>query len=654
MDNNIEEGRPLQALLLQRVAQGNFDHYYEGVEVAHDAGRNLAHVADGPTVSPRLAAHSRRMAQRIYRVAGRVYCAVGYALANVIFVVGDDGLIIVDTTESKEGGEAAWADFCKAAPHAAALPVRAVVYTHNHTDHIGGVRAFAREERVKAGATWIIAHESLMGIVINNAALVGPILSTRAAFTFGIRLEVGPEGNVNAGIGPIHARGQTTFLPPTHTFKDRWDVTLAGVRFEFIYAPSEADDEIIAYLPDLKVLLSAEVIQGECFANVHTIRGTRYRDPVQWVRSIDVMRRIVDQHAAAFMVPAHGRPVAGNANVAELLTAYRDAIAFTHDQAVRFINKGYTPDELAETLPALPAHLAAHAWLGEYYGTVKHSVRQVFSGQLGWFDGDPATLDPVPRAERARRLVALMGGAERVYSEGRSALAAGDARWAAELASYLVRIDTGDAAAKQLKADALRVQGFASDNINWRNWMLTAARELEGKYDDLPYRGGAGFAAADILASLPLENLLQFLAVRVAAERCLDQHHIIAIGFVPDATDNALPGAANEAEKKVPGAATSKATSTGATTSAVTHFVLELRRGVLQVHATHSSALGARAGVAIEITRAGFIALGRGVKFGELAAQGTAKITSGAPAALAAFFDCLEASPQHPPKLASR
>ena len=508
----------------------------------------------------------------------------------------------------------------KAAPHADNLPVRAVVYTHNHSDHIGGVRAFADEARVNAGDTWIIAHETLMETVINNAALVGPILSTRAAYSFGSHLETGPEGAINAGIGPILARGKSTFLAPTHTFKDKWKVTLAGVRFEFHYAPSEADDEIVMVLPDLKVLLSAEVIQGECFANVHTIRGTRYRDPVQWVRSIDMMRNLVEENGVAFMVPAHGRPVAGNANIAELLTAYRDAIAFTHDQAVRFINKGYTPDELAETLPALPPHLAQHAWLGEYYGTVKHSVRQVFSGQLGWFDGDPATLDPVPRAERARRLVALMGGAARVSEEARNALIAGDARWAAELASYLVRIDTGDTAAKQLKADALRALGFASDNINWRNWMLTAARELEGKYDQLPYRGGAGFSSEDILAGLPLESLLEFLAVRVAAERCLDQQHLIEITFTPDAKT----------------------------------FVLELRRGILQVHAEPAAALRARAGAALEITRHGFIAIGRGKPLTEIAAQGIARIVRGTPDALAAFFACLEAPPQHPAKLASR
>ena len=617
-------GRPLQALLTHRTPQRNFDHYYTGVEVAWDAKRTLAHTADAATASPRLVQHSRRMAQRIYRVAECVYCAVGYALANVIFVVGDGGLVVIDTTESKEGGAAALADFYQAAPHAAALPVRAVIYSHNHSDHIGGVRAFAQAADVQSGATWIIAHDSLMETVINNAALVGQILSTRSAYSFGALLEVGAEGNLNAGIGPVLARGKSTFFAPTHTFKDRWEVTLAGVRFELIHAPSEADDEIIAYLPDLKVLLSAEVIQGECFANVHTIRGTRYRDPVQWVRTIDVMRGMVDGAAIGFMVPAHGRPVAGQANIAELLTAYRDAIAFTHDQAVRFINQGYTPDELAETLPALPAHLAAHAWLGEYYGTVKHSVRQVFSGQLGWFDGDPATLDPLPRAERARRLVALMGGAARVQTAAQAALDGGDARWAAELASYLVRSDAADTTAtqqaKQLKAAALRAQGFASDNINWRNWMLTAARELEGAYDALPYRGGAGFASEDILAALPLENLLQFLTVRVAAERCLDLHLLIALHFTPDQTT----------------------------------YLLELRRGVLQIHASPQEALLERVSARLSLTRAAFIALGRGTPLMELAAQGAVSVTSGKPQALAEFFLCLDPQPKHPPKLASR
>ena len=209
-----------------------------------------------------------------------------------------------------------------------------------------------------------------------------------------------------------------SFFAPTRVFDDKLDIVLAGVRFEFRYAPSEADDEIVMWLPDLGVLLSAEVIQGECLANVHTLRGTRYRDPVRWYQTIDMMRGF----NAAHMVPAHGRPVSGAEHVADVLCVYRDAIQFIHDQTIRHMNFGMSPDELAEAIPALPPHLAGHAWLGEYYGTVKHSVRQVYSGQLGWFDGDPASLDPLPRAERSRRMVEMMGGAEAVRAAARGAL----------------------------------------------------------------------------------------------------------------------------------------------------------------------------------------------------------------------------------------
>jgi alkyl sulfatase BDS1-like metallo-beta-lactamase superfamily hydrolase len=188
-----------------------------------------------------------------------------------------------------------------------------------------------------------------------------------------------------------------SFFAPTRVFDDALDIVLAGVRFQFRYAPSAADDEIVMWLPDLGVLLSAQVIQGECLANVLTLRRTRYRAPVRWYQTIDMMRGF----GAAHMVPAHGRPVSGAAAVAEVLTVYRDAIQFIHDQTISHMNFGMTPDELAEAIPALPPHLAHHAWLGKHYGTVKHSVRHVWSGQPGWFDGDPASLDPLPRAERA-------------------------------------------------------------------------------------------------------------------------------------------------------------------------------------------------------------------------------------------------------------
>ena len=521
-------------------------HVGDPLDVAFDAGVNLAFAIAAPTVPPRLTEHSRRMAQRIYRVAERVYCAVGYAIANIIFVVGEDGIVVVDATEAVSAAKRIYEDFCAIDPRHATLPVKAVVYTHNHTDHTGGVRAFVDEAALEAGQVEIIAHRTLMDTVINNANLVAPILATRSAYSFGTLLPAGATGKVNAGIGPVLIAEPASFFAPTRVFDERLDIVLAGVRFEFRYAPSEADDEIVMWLPDLGVLLSAEVIQGECLANVHTLRGTRYRDPVRWYQTIDMMRSF----GAAHMVPAHGRPVSGAAAVDDVLTVYRDAIQFIHDQTIRHMNFGMTPDELAEAIPALPPHLARHAWLGEYYGTVKHSVRQVYSGQLGWFDGDPASLDPLPRSERTRRMVAMMGGAEQVRAAARIALGDRDWRWAAELATLLVRLDVEDADARAIKAMALRELGYLTVNTNWRNWYLSAARELERAYEALPFAGSASLASSDVLRAQPLRNVFQRLSVCIDPARCADLH-VTLVFRMTDRKES---------------------------------YALELRRGILQVH----------------------------------------------------------------------
>ncbi|MGF6765055.1 alkyl sulfatase BDS1-like metallo-beta-lactamase superfamily hydrolase [Paraburkholderia sp. GAS33] len=521
-------------------------HVGDPLDVAFDAGVNLAFAIAAPTVPPRLTEHSRRMAQRIYRVAERVYCAVGYAIANIIFVVGDDGIVVVDATEAVSAAKRIYEDFCAIDPRHATLPVKAVVYTHNHTDHTGGVRAFVDEAALEAGRVEIIAHRTLMDTVINNANLVAPILATRSAYSFGTLLPAGATGKVNAGIGPVLIAEPASFFAPTRVFDERLDIVLAGVRFEFRYAPSEADDEIVMWLPELGVLLSAEVIQGECLANVHTLRGTRYRDPVRWYQTIDMMRSF----GAAHMVPAHGRPVSGTAAVDDVLTVYRDAIQFIHDQTIRHMNFGMTPDELAEAIPALPPHLARHAWLGEYYGTVKHSVRQVYSGQLGWFDGDPASLDPLPRSERTRRMIAMMGGAEQVRAAARIALGDRDWRWAAELVTLLVRLDVDDADARSIKATALRELGYLTVNTNWRNWYLSAARELERAYEALPFAGSASLASSDVLRAQPLRNVFQRLSVCIDPARCADLH-VTLVFRMTDRKES---------------------------------YALELRRGILQVH----------------------------------------------------------------------
>ena len=626
-------GRHLREVLRRRPDVCEAEHYQAGLVVVHDAGMQLAFDAEHPDVPAQLAAHARRMRQRIYRAGERVYCAVGYALANVVIVRGEQALIVLDTTESHQSAAQILQDFRTAVPEVGDWPVAALVYTHNHSDHINGARAFVNEEDVLAGRTQIIAHSTLMQAISDNASVVAPILATRSAYSFGALLPSGPKGSVSAGIGPRIVQGPVSFLPPTVTFDDALDITLAGVRFEFRHAPSETDDEIIAWLPDDATLLSAEVIQGECLANVHTIRGTRYRDPLQWVDTLDAIRAQHARRHVQWMVPAHGRPVGGAQSIAELLTAYRDAIAFIHDQAVRFINHGATPDELADWLPALPPHLARHAWLGEYYGTVKHSVRQVFSGWLGWFDGDPATLDPLPPQARAQRWIALAGGRDAVLcalqASAARALSTGiersdaldEHRWMAELAGQLLRIDPNDTDARQVKARALRQLGLSTLNTNWRHWYLSSALELEGRYDSVPFKGN-GLAARDIWMSVEPRQLLRNLGVRIQAERCLDLHMHLTLAF----TDRPLSA------------------------------MLELRRGVLQIDVQDQDLPHTVPGLHLRTAWPTWLrqmALGW-PDLSHLLVQGEMQLTEGSPEELQAFIDCFEKPAERMPLLATR
>jgi alkyl sulfatase BDS1-like metallo-beta-lactamase superfamily hydrolase len=474
---------------------------------------NLAYDKPAPTVPPRLTEQSRKMEQRVYRVTDNVYSAVGFGLANSTMVIGNDGVIIIDTLESLTSARNVAAAFRAITTK----PVKAVVYTHNHTDHILGIKAFVKEEDVRSGAVAVYAHSTMMQTVISNASIIGPILTVRSAYSLGLLLPLGPEGLVNDGLGPRLIQGEASFIAPTKTFDDTLDVEIAGVKMHLAYAPSETDDEIVAWFPDWRLLQSAEVIQGETFPNVHTLRGTKYRDPVKWFKSIDKLRAFHPD----YLVPSHGRPMTGASQIEEMLTAYRDAIQYVHDQTIRNMNRGLTPDELVEVVSKLPPHLASNPWLGEFYGTVKHSVREIYQGYLGWFQGDPTLLDPLPPLERAERYVRMMGGRDAVLKEAR----ASDHKWAAELLTYLIRINKNDTEARTLKAQALSQLAFQTENINWRNWYLTSALELEGR---VPNLSGNRLAAPDILKEMPLCNYVEGMTVLLDPIKSADAHVTVA------------------------------------------------------------------------------------------------------------------------------
>src|SRR5882724_3782160 len=571
--------------------------------------KNLAYDKSAQTIPPRLTEHSKKMEQRVYKIAANVYSAVGYALANSIMIEGRDGIIIVDVTESVDSAKAILAEFRKLTDK----PVKAVVYTHNHTDYTMGVKAFTTEEDVKAGRVDIFAHETLMDTVISNASVIAPILGLRSAYSFGIALERGPEGSVNEGIGPKLIVGQRSFIAPTKTFKDSLDIEVAGVKLHLQHAPSETDDEIVVWVAESKVLLTAEVIQGECFPNLHTLRGTKYRDPVNWFKSIDKLRSFGAEH----MVPSHGRPVSGRDKIEELLTSYRDAIQYVHDQTIRNMNKGLTPDELVEVVSKLPPHLANHPWLGEFYGTVKHSVREIYVGYLGWFEGDPTFLDPLPRGERAARYVEQMGGHDRVLQSALGAYDKGDYQWAAELLTYLIRVNKEDAQARSLKAKALRGLAYKTVNTNWRDWYISSARELERSLNSMvTLAATSSLAAPDILKQLPVSKLLEGMTVRLDPLKTADVH--LTVGF--------------------------RFTDTGR------GYALEVRRGIAQLH----ESLPAEVDVTLNLTVSDLhrIIL-RQTTFADALKTGDIK-ADGKQAELARFFGFFDAPANEPPLLTAR
>ena len=268
------------------------------------------------------------------------------------------------------------------------------------------------------------------------------------------------------------------------------------------------------------MLLSADAVY-ESFPNVYALRGTRFRDPMAWARGLDRLK----EFGAEILVPHHGRPVEGAERIAALLTDYRDAVQYVHDQTLRWMNKGFAPDEIARIVE-MPERLGAHPWLGEYYGSYKHAIPAIYAGYLGWYQGDPVTLDPTPRVERASRFVALMGGREAVLGQAGAALEGGDAQWAAELATLLVGADRDDDEARRLKARAVRSWAYAQKNATWRNWGLTAALELERALD-LP-GGGMVLGSPEQVRGFPLAAILNVMTVRLIAESCLDTHLLVA------------------------------------------------------------------------------------------------------------------------------
>ena len=484
---------------------------------------NLAYDKPAATIPKGMTEHSKTMCKMVIEIVpDKVYLAWGYALANLTMVVGDDGLIMIDPPDSMEATEIAYRDLLAAAK--TDKPVVAVIYTHSHPDHFPGVRTLVSEQDVTDGKVKIIAHEDFMKNIAEQNSVLGPILGIRSAFSAGDPvLSVGPKGRVNAGLGPLFNGGTLSLITPTDDIPNqgRVDFEISGVKMEIRHTPGDIYDNITIWFPDWNMYHYAEVIQGENFPNLHTIRGTRYRDPERWYKSIDVIRGIAKD--AEILIGSHGRPVFGNAELTDILISYRDAIQFTHDQTIRYMNRGLTPDELVEVVK-LPDHLANHPWLGEYYGTVHHSVKQIYFGLLGFWQGDMTEMAKLGYRERTGNYVKMLGGRQAILDAARRAIDAGDFGWAADITTWPIRVNPDDMDARRLKAEALRNWGYTVSSINWRHNALIGALELEteGPVPNMTASAKALFGSLDVIAAIPPGQVIDNLKVQIKSEETVD------------------------------------------------------------------------------------------------------------------------------------
>ncbi|MBU0544058.1 MAG: MBL fold metallo-hydrolase [Proteobacteria bacterium] len=465
-----------------------------------------------------LVKHTAEFKQGIIKVTEGVYVAIGYGLANSILLEGQDGVVIVDVMESVEAARPVKNAF----DNITSKPIKAVIYTHYHADHVFGAGVFTENKNID-----IYSHKKTLDELDRVTTVTQEITYKRAMRMFGTFLK--NDELENCGIGPfLKFNDKTTmsYVRPNKTFSDETlKVSIAGINLELIHAPGETDDQIIVWMPDKKVLIAADNYY-KSFPNLYTIRGTSHRDVLAWVRSLDKMLLL----KAEYLVPCHSRPITGLDTIYKILTDYRDAIQFVHDQTIRGINRGLTPDELAETVK-LPRHLAEKPYLREYYGTVAWSVRNIFNGYLGWFSGNSTDLNPLTLKERAGRFARLAGGNKELLEHARKAGAEQDHQWVLELTDKLLQITPNMSEALELKALSLRALALRQGNVNARNYYLSQAHETEGKLKLTQAK-----IDADLAHRVPLAAIFAGMSVKLNPEKSANIDKVAGFYF-PDTNE---------------------------------------------------------------------------------------------------------------------
>ncbi|OJV95566.1 MAG: alkyl/aryl-sulfatase [Microbacterium sp. 67-17] len=460
------------------------------------------------SVHPSLWRQSKLAARHgLFEVVPGIYQVRGFDLSNITFVEGDTGVIVVDPLISSETAAAALALYRE---HRGERPVVAVIYTHSHADHFGGVFGVTSQEEVDAGAVQIIAPEGFVAHAVAENVYAGTAMGRRAGYMYGAALPRGPRGQVGTGLGQTTSTGSVGLIVPTLDIRETGERhTIDGVEIEFQMAPgTEAPAEMHFYFPSFRALCMAENATHNLH-NILTLRGALVRDPHVWSQYLtEAVERWGEASDVVFA--SHHWPTWGRDEIVEFLSTQRDLYAYLHDQTLRMLNQGMTGAEIAEVIQLPPA--LENAWNARgYYGSVSHNVKAIYQRYMGWFDGNPARLWPHPPAALAERYVSVLGGIDRVIELAQAAYDEGDFRWAATLLDHATFVDAEHGGVRELYAATLRQLGYGSENGTWRNFFLSGATELASGSFGTPTSPNA----PSIVAQLSPEQLLDSLAISV-------------------------------------------------------------------------------------------------------------------------------------------
>ncbi|MDX2418120.1 MAG: alkyl sulfatase dimerization domain-containing protein [Xanthomonadales bacterium] len=481
---------------------------------------------DFPSVHPSLQRQSTlNMNYGLYEVMEGVYQVRGFDLANISFVKGDTGWIIFDPLTSEETARAALELVNE---KLGKFPVKAVVYSHSHGDHWGGVRGVVDEADVRAGKVQVIAPRDFMQHTVSENIYAGNAMNRRLFYQYGILLPASPFGHAGQGLAQNISSGNVTLITPTHVVeKDIEELTVDGVKMLFQNTPgTEAPSEMNTYFPDKKLLWMAENVTGT-FHNIYTLRGAPVRDPLRWSKYIDEVLQMWGKEAD-IMFASHNMPRWGNARIQEILRGQRDLYANIHNQVLHLANQGVTINQIHNVYKT-PKGIAA-SWSNRgYHGSPEHNSRGVINRYLGYWDANPATLIPLSPADSAPLYVEMMGGAKNIMKKGQQLHGKGEYMQAQEILNKLVLAEPQNQAAKDLLADVYEQIGYQQENPGLRNSYLAGAFELRSGIPE----GGISTSGPDVVRAMSTELFLDFLGIRMDPDKAADMAFTINL-ITPD------------------------------------------------------------------------------------------------------------------------